>query len=187
MGFTAKIFNRRASDPRYQPDRVLDALALQKGQIVADVGSGGGYFSLQFANMVGKGGRVYAIDTNPKLLAFVRQSAIDKGLDNVETRLIKGDDLPFPEKALNLVFLRNVCHHLPHRVEYFKKVRNMLKVEGKVAIIEYTRSGAFRRVFRHYVPQETIFQEMHEAGYQIQEAFDFLPGQSFTIFTAEHE
>ena len=187
MGFAAKMFNRRASDPRYQPDRVLDALTLQKGQVVADVGSGGGYFSLRFANEVGKGGRVYAVDTNRKLLAFVRQSAIDKGLDNVETRLIEGDDLPLPEKALNLVFLRNVFHHLPHRVEYFKKVRNMLKAEGKVAIIEYTRSGAFRSVFRHYVPQETIIQEMHEAGYQIQEAFDFLPDQSFTIFAAEHE
>ena len=182
MSFSAKMFNRRASDPRYKPNRIIDALALQKGQVVADVGSGGGYFSLRFANAVGKEGRVYAVDTNPKMLEFVRQSAVDKELNNIETRLIEGNDLPLPEKALNLVFLRNVCHHLSNRVEYFKKVQNVLKPEGKVAIIEYTRSGVFRSVFRHYVPQETIKKEMHEAGYQIQEAFDFLPEQSFTIF-----
>jgi arsenite methyltransferase len=182
MSFTTKMFNRRASDPRYQPDRILSVLALQKGQVVADVGSGGGYFSLRFANAVGKEGRVYAIDSNPKLLAVVRQSAIDKGLDNIETRLIEGEDLPLPEKAVNLVFLRNVCHHLHHRIEYFKKVQNVLKPEGKVVIIEYTRRGVFRSLFRHYLPQVTILKEMCEAGYQIQEAFDFLPDQSFTIF-----
>lgn len=179
------MFNRRASDPRYQPDRILDVLALQKGQVVADVGSGGGYFSLRFANAVGKEGRVYAVDTNPKLLEVVRQSTLDKGLDNIETRLIEGDDLPLPEKALNLIFLRNVCHHLQHRIEYFKKVQNVLKPEGKVAIIEYARRGVFRSLFRHYIPQETILKEMYEAGYQIQEAFDFLPDQSFTIFLAK--
>ena len=187
MSFAAKMFNRRASDPRYKPDRIMDVLALQKGQVVADVGSGGGYFSLRFANAVGKEGRVYAVDTNPKMLEFVRQSAIEKELDNVETRLIEGDDLPFPERALNLVFLRNVCHHLPNRVDYFKKIRNMLKPEGKVAIIEYTRSGVFRSLFQHYVLQETIVNEMTDAGYQIWKAFDFLPDQSFTIFIVSNK
>ena len=187
MSFAAKMFNRRASDPRYKPNQIIGALALEKGQVVADVGSGGGYFSFRFANAVGKEGRVYAVDTNPKMLEFVRQSAIDKGLDNIEIQLIEGDVLSLPEKALNLVFLRNVCHHLSHRVEYFKKVQNVLKPEGKVAIIEYTRSGVFRSVFRHYIQQETIKEEMHEAGYQIQEAFDFLPDQSFTIFIVEHK
>jgi arsenite methyltransferase len=182
MPFEAKMFNRRASDPRYQPDKIMDALALQRRQVVADIGSGGGYFSLRFAHAVGKEGRVYAVDTNPKLLAFVRQSAIDKGLDNVETRLIEGDDLPLPQKTFDLIFLRNVCHHLSHRVKYFTNIQNVLKPEGKIAIIEYTRSGVFRRLFQHYVPQETIITEMNEAGYQMQNAFNFLPDQSFTIF-----
>jgi arsenite methyltransferase len=182
MNFEAKMFNRRASDPRYKPNRIMEALALQKGQFVADIGSGGGYFSLRFANAVGKEGRVYALDTNSKMLEFVRQSAKEKGMDNVETLLVEGEDLPLPEKTLNLVFMRNVCHHLPNRVEYFKKVKNLLKPEGRVAIIEYKRSGVFRRIFRHYVPQEIIINEMNEAGFQMKKTFDFLPDQSFTIF-----
>jgi len=182
MSFEAKMFNRRAFDPKYKPNRIMEVLALQKGQVVADIGSGGGYFSLRFANAVGKEGRVYAVDTNPKMLEFVRQNTKEKGIDNVETLLVEGDDLPLPEKALNLIFMRNVCHHLPNRVEYFKKVKNLLKPEGKIVIIEYRHSGVFRRIFRHYVPQKNIINEMNEAGYKIKETFDFLPDQSFTIF-----
>ena len=184
MSFEAKMFNRRTSDPRYKPDRIVEALALQKGQFVVDIGSGGGYFSLRFAEAVGKEGRVYAVDTNPKMLEFVRQSAKEKGIDTVETLLVEGDDLSLPEKGLNLVFMRNVCHHLQNRVEYFKKVKYLLKPEGKVAIIEYKRSGIFRRLFGHYIPQEIIVNEMNEAAYQIKENFNFLPDQSFTIFSA---
>lgn len=181
MSFKAKMFNRRASDPKYKPNRIIEALSLRKGQFVADIGSGGGYFSLRFADAVGKEGRVYAVDTNPKMLEFVRQSTKEKGIDNVETLLVEGDDLPLPEQTLNLFFMRNVCHHLPNRVEYFKNVKKLLKPEGKVAIIEYRCSGVFRRIFRHYVPQEIIINEMKEAGYKIKETFDFLPDQSYTI------
>ena len=182
MSFEARMFNRRASDPRYKPDRILETLALQRGEIVADIGSGGGYFSLRFANAIGQEGKVYAVDTNPKMLEFVRQRANEKGMYNVVTLLVKGDDLPLPEKALNLVFMRNVCHHLPNRVEYFQKIKKSLKPEGRIAIIEYRRSGVLRGLFRHYVPQEIILDEASEAGYKTKESFDFLPDQSFTIF-----
>ena len=60
------MFNRKASDPKNKPDEILEALELQQGQRVADIGAGGGYFSLRFAEAVGKDGRVFAVDTNPK-------------------------------------------------------------------------------------------------------------------------
>ena len=186
MSFQAKMFNRRAADPKYQPDRILEVLALQKGQVVADIGSGGGYFSFRFARAVGHQGRIYALDTNVSMLEYVHRSAAEQGFDNIETRLIDADDLPLPENALDVVFLRNVCHHLPDRRVYFSKIKQLLKLDGKVAIIEYKPGvGLFRRLFQHYVPLQTIIQEMHEAGYQIHASFDFLPDQSFTIFIAD--
>jgi len=50
----AMMFNMAASNPRNKPDEVLYVLRLQQGQMVADIGAGGGYFSLRLAEIVGK-------------------------------------------------------------------------------------------------------------------------------------
>jgi len=182
----AEIFNRKASDPKNKPDEILEALALQQGQMVADIGAGGGYFSLRFAEAVGKNGRVFGVDTNPNFLEFIKNSAKEKGLNNIEVILAMEDNPTLPEQSMDLIFMRNVCHHLSNRVEYFKKLKDALKPEGRIAIIEYRASGgrfSFHRKFGHYVPKETIIAEMKDAGYRLEKDLDFLPEQSFIIFS----
>jgi len=185
----AEMFNKKASDPKNKPDQVLEALRLRSGQTVADIGAGGGYFSLRFADAVGRQGRVFAVDTDLGFLEFIKNSAKEKGLDNVETILATEDELPLPRGSLDLVFMRNVTHHLPNRVNYFRKLKDMLKPTGRIAIIEYRRGGgfSFHRMFGHFVPKEVIVTEMRKAGYQLKEDFDFLPEQSFTIFSTHNE
>ncbi len=181
----AKMFNKKASDPKNKPNQILETLALRPGQNIADIGAGGGYFSLRFADAVGKEGQVYAVDTDAGFLEFIRNSAMEKGLNNFKTVLAAEDKLTLPEKSLDFIFLRNVYHHLPNRVEYFRNLAGSLKPEGKVVIIEYKRGGlfSFRRIFGHYVPRKIIVEEMNQAGYQLEQEFDFLPKQSFTIFS----
>jgi len=188
MNFQSKMFNRKASDPKNKPDQILKALALQPGQNVADIGAGGGYFSLSFAEAVGRKGRVFAVDTNSGFLEFIKESTKERGLDNVETFLATEDGMTLPE-SVNLIFMRNVCHHISNRVEYFTKLKEKLKPEGRIAIIEYKRGGgfSFHRMFGHFVPKEIIVAEMNKAGYRLKENFDFLPEQSFTIFSLPNE
>ena len=180
----AKLFNKKASDPKNKPQDVLDSLRIKKGSKIADIGAGGGYFSLRFADAVGREGKIYAVDTNPEFLEFIRNYAKEKGLDNVETILAAGDNLNLPEGSIDLIFVRNVYHHLQNRVEYFRKLKILLKPEGRVAIIEYKAGGffSFHAIFGHYVKREVIAEEMEKAGYMADENFDFLPEQSFTIF-----
>ena len=181
----AKMFNKKASDPRNKPDQILEALELRQGQNVADIGAGGGYFCLRFAEAVERKGKVYAVDTNPRFLEFIKNGAKEKRLNNVKTILVVGENLALPEGGLDLVFMRNVCHHLTNRVEYFRKLKRFLKREGRVAIIEYKRAKpfTFRGMFEHYVPRESIIKETKEAGYRVKQEFGFLPEQSFTIFS----
>jgi len=181
----AKMFNKKASDPRNKPDQIVEAIALKPGQSIADIGSGGGYFSLRFAEIVGKEGRVYAIDTKAEFLGYVKSSAKEKGLDNVIPTLVLGDKLDLPENSLDFIFMRNVTHHIPSRVEYFKNLKLFLKPDGMVIIIEYKKGKpfTFRGIFGHDVPKEIITREMEEAGYQLEREFDFLPEQHFTIYS----
>ncbi|MCK4713973.1 MAG: methyltransferase domain-containing protein, partial [Candidatus Aenigmarchaeota archaeon] len=166
-----------------RPDEILKALALKPGEKVADIGSGGGYFTLRFAEAVGRKGRVYAVDTNPGFLEFIENSAREKGLDNIETVLVKEGEPALPEGSLDLVFTRSVYHHLPGRIKYFRNLMPALKPDGRVVVLEYTRGGFFRRIFGHYVDQETIVKEMESAGYKVEKKFEFLPEQSFTVFS----
>lgn len=182
----AKMFNRKASNSRNKPNQILEALALQSGQHIADIGAGGGYFSLRFADVVGREGKVYAIDTSPDFLEFISKSATEKGLNNVETILATEDNVTLPKGSLDLIFLRNVYHHLSNRIEYIKKLGSVLKSDGRIAIIEYKKGGrlfSFHRMCGHYVPRESIVKEMEEARYRLIKEFNFLPEQSFTIFS----
>jgi len=184
MILQAKMFNRRASNPKNKPDQILKTLALQPEQNVADIGAGGGYFSLRFAELVGREGKVFAVDTNSKFLEFIKNSAREKGLANVETVLVTEKGLTLPENV-DLVFMRNVCHHIPNRLEYFRKLKDFLKPGGRIAIVEYrsAKRFSFRGMFGHYVPKVTVIKEMNEVGYQLHEDLDFLLEQSFTIFS----
>ncbi|MEM3623637.1 MAG: class I SAM-dependent methyltransferase [Candidatus Bathyarchaeia archaeon] len=182
----AEMFNKKAADPKNKPNEIIEALGLQQGQKVADIGAGGGYFALRFAEAVGKDGRVFAVDTNPKFLEYIRHCAKRNGFENIETIFAAEDAPNLPDKSIDLIFMRNVCHHLTNRMEYFKKLKNALKSNGRIAIIEYSSSGgrfSFHRKFGHYVPKEIIMAEMEEAGYKLMNDLDFLLEQSFMIFS----
>ncbi len=184
MAMKAKMFNRQAADPKSKPDDILKALAVQKGQKVADIGAGGGYFAVRFADAVGGQGRVYAVDIDSGKLEFIKKSAAEKGAGNIETVLVGKEAVPLPEKV-DLIFLRNVYHHIPNRVEYFSKLQELLKPGGRIAIVEHKGGGGFHSLFEHRVSGETIVEEMTRAGYSVTETLDMLPKQSFTIFSLE--
>jgi len=106
-------------------------------------------------------------------------------LDNVTPALVSGDKLDLPKNSLDFIFMRNVTHHIPSRVEYFKNLKVFLKPDGRIIIIEYKKGKpfTFRGIFGHGVPKEIITREMEEAGYLLEKEFDFLPDQHFTIYS----
>lgn len=108
-----KMLNREASSPGNKPVKVIETLGIGEGNTIADLGSGGGYFTLSFARVAGRSGRVYALDKQPKNLDFIKRRADREGLHNIAFVLVKDDRMELPESGLDLVFTRNVFHHLP--------------------------------------------------------------------------
>ena len=66
-----KLLNKEASSPRNRPGEIIRCLKIQDGFTVADIGSGGGFFTLEFARIVGSSGKIYAIDEIEILLLRV--------------------------------------------------------------------------------------------------------------------
>ena len=178
----AKRLNRKASDPKNMPDKVIEAIDLKHGMSIADIGAGGGYYCLRFADIAGKKGKVYAVDKNKRYLDSIRYFANGRGLNNIVTILPERSNINLPDKGLDYIFMRNVTHHLPARAAYFSRLRSYLKSNGQIIIIDYDRKRFWKRSSSHYLPRKTIINEMDEAGYEIFREFDFLPEQNFIIF-----
>jgi arsenite methyltransferase len=179
-----KMLNREASSPKNRPKEIVESLQIQEGYEIADIGSGGGYFTLEFARKVGKRGKVYAVDTQLKNLDFIRRQSEQKGLNNIAFILVTGNGMNLPEAGLNLVFVRNAFHHLPEPAKYFSNLKKFLKPNGKVAVIEHKPKGGFSFVamFKHYTPVTAILHEMEDAGFFLTQSFEFLSGQTFNLF-----
>ena len=177
-----RMLNRRAAGA--SPERVIDSLGVSEGDIVADIGSGGGYYSLAFGRRVGETGRVYAIDTEEQNLAYVKQQAEEQAIHSIATVLSGGDEIQLPQASIDLIFTRNIVHHLSEPVAYFAALKRFLKPDGRVAVIDYRKQRGFSFValFRHYVSEETILELMEQARSERVERFDFLAGQSFNVF-----
>lgn len=185
----AEMFNRKADSSKSKPDDILKVLNLKPGSKIADIGSGGGYFTLRFAEISGKGGAVFAVDTNKEYLDYIKEAAKQKNLENINYVLAQEEQLDIPDKAFDLMFFRNVYHHLEDRVEYMRSLKPKLKTSGRVAIIEYLPGKgtwlSFRRMFGHNVPKEKIAEELGLAGFNKIEEYNFLPEQSFTVYAAK--
>lgn len=180
----AEMFNKRAAKPKFKAHQIIETLELKNGQTIADIGSGGGYFTYEFAKAVGEKGKIYAVDTNQEFLEFIKIEATKQRLSNIITVLTTSAHLDLPKHTFDYIFMRNMTHHLSNRVKYFKGLKETLKSDGKVAVIEYDGRGwfSFHKIYGHFIPQKTIINEMKEAGYKIFKSYDLLPEQSFTIF-----
>jgi predicted methyltransferase len=167
-------------DEWQQPERVVADLGLAPGAKVADLGSGGGYFTFRLAHAVGPAGRVYAVDVDAGMNEHVAGEAAEQGLANVTTVLAATDDPKLPERV-DLVFNCNTYHHLENRAAYFRAVRERyLAPGGRVAIVEFEPEK-----FSHSTARETIDQEMTAAGFRLVKAFDYLERQHFLVYAAE--
>ena len=66
--YKLNMLNKKAASLEIRPVEVLKSLNIHNGDIIGDIGTGGGYFTFEFSRKVGKNGRVYAIDTSQKSL-----------------------------------------------------------------------------------------------------------------------
>ena len=175
---------------RYQkPAEVIDALKLKPGMAVADLGSGSGYFTRRFIEAVTETGMVYAVDVEPEMLAYAKESVIHMHTAyTAEFILAQPDNPKLPFASVDLLFVCNTIHHLENRSKYFSDLKSSLKPGARIAIIDFypdERSGDLGFPKHHLVARDTIIQEMAVAGYQLAREHSFLPKQYFLEFAAK--
>lgn len=176
----AQVFDDPKRDAWQKPHEVIQALKLKPDAIIADIGSGTGYFSARFAHMVPKG-RVYGLDTEPDMVKYLAERAKREGLKNITAVQAKPGDPRLPEKA-DLVILVDVYHHIEVRERYFRQLQNALKSGGSVAIIDFRMDSPDGPPKAARIAPDRVKAELEKAGYVLDAEHTFLPNQYFLVF-----
>jgi ubiquinone/menaquinone biosynthesis C-methylase UbiE len=166
-----------------KPDEVMAKLGLQTGDVVADIGSGSGYFTVRFARAVGPRGKVYAVDIDPEMLDYLRRRAQMDNLKNIQLVHASPHDPQLPPSALNLVFICDTLHHISERSSYFPLLAKALRPGGRLVNIDfYKRPLPLGPPVAEKIDKAEMIEEAKEAGFHVEQDFDFLPYQYFLVF-----
>ncbi len=175
-----KTLDDPARDAWQMPSRVIDALHLVRGQTVADVGAATGYFTLALAKSP-TAPRVFAVDVEPSMVAYVRERAAAEGLGNVTA--VQADvhraNLPYP---VDVVLLVDTYRYLSNRVSYFTTLRLRMKQTARLAVIEARPGAPATSAEESRLTPEQISSELAKAGFLLETQHDFLPRQHFLVY-----
>ncbi len=130
------IDRMNAAERDLKVDEVIAKLKLKPGDIVADIGSGSGSFTVPFAKAVAPNGIVYAVDIDKDMLSYVADRGKKEGVTNIKTVLGEFDDPKLPVKDVDVAFFHRVLHMIEHRQLYLNNTVPYLKKDGRVVIID---------------------------------------------------
>jgi len=172
-------WEKRQND-RQPPDKVMDAIGIEPGMIIGEVGAGRGRYVVHMAVRTGPGGKVFAEDIDAEALNYLKYRCEHDNITNVVTILGEVTNPKLPEGMMDVIYMINSYHHISDVVPLMKNIIPSLKPGGKFVIIENEpgKSGWNS----HTTPKEKLLRETKEAGFQLVKMIDILDEDMIYVF-----
>ncbi|MEJ1931854.1 class I SAM-dependent methyltransferase [Nostoc sp. NIES-2111] len=183
MGHTgAGWLERPSREAEEQPSTLINSLNLQADDVVADIGAGTGYISLQIAPLL-TAGKVFAVDIQPEMLEILEFLKQEKNITNVEPILATSDNPHLPPDSVDLALMVDAYHEFEYPREVMQGIVNALKPGGRVVLVEYRGGNPFIMIKRlHKMTQKQVREEMAIVGLTWRETKNVLPQQHLMVF-----
>jgi arsenite methyltransferase len=177
--------------------------ALREGEVVLDLGSGGGIDVLLSARRVGPTGKAYGLDTTDEMLALAEANKGESGLTNVE--FLRGDieQVPLPDASVDVVISNCVINLAADKDRVLREAFRVLKPGGRFAVSDVVVKGELPAALRHSMEawvgciagalSETEYRDKLKAAgfenvdvevtrvYDVEEARAFLAGKGLQV------
>lgn len=160
------------------PRQILGKLEIAQGMQVGDLGCGSaGYFTMIAAELVGKSGKVYAVDIQKSVLAAITSLYRMNGLSNIETVWsnleIYGGTKAIADNSLDIALLVNILFQSDKKAEIFKETARMIKPEGTLLVIDWKMTGApMGPAPEHRFKKEEAIEWAKQNGLTLKEDFE---------------
>ena len=169
-------------DAWQQPEKVMDALGIAEGSVVADLGAGGGWFTIRLARRVGPNGRVYAEDVQRQMIESIERRVNRENLRNITTILGTSRDprLPAPVDAVLVV---GVYNEMEEPVVLLRNLAADLKPNGRIGIVDFKKDGfGPGPALEERVDPERVIRDAEAAGLRLIKRETFLRYQYMLVF-----
>lgn len=172
-----------------KPDVIMDALGIADGARVADLGAGGGWFTIRLARRVGPNGVVYAQDIQTQMIEAINRRVQQEGLVNVRTILGTPTDPRLPTGELDAVLIVDAYREMdePSRPqviqELLQRIAKALKPTGRVGIVDFLPGdGGPGPAAEDRVKPETVITTVEASGLRFQSRENVPPFQYLLVF-----
>jgi len=167
-----------AQSPRASLDssRIFEALAIERGQTVGEIGAGGGELTLEVARHVGTDGKVLTSELGANRLSGLQRAVKSSGQPQITVVDGEPNKKNFPDSCCDAIFMRNVYHHFADPRAMNASIFRSLKPGGRVAVVDFEpgrgRPEATRPQDRadndsHGTTPASVARELEEAGFEV--------------------
>ena len=167
------------------PTRLMRVLDLNPSAVVADIGSGTGFFTFRLAELVPHG-RVYSVEVQQSLVDTLGARAQRNGFRNVTPVLGSVSDPALPKNRIDLALIVSSYHEFSFPKEMVSAIKASLKPEGRLVIVEYRQEDETSPISDgHRMSERQIRYEIESLGFEWRETRDVLPRQHVMIFSLD--
>ena len=161
----------------------MDELGIGEASVVADIGAGGGWFTVRLADRVGPNGKVYAEDIQPEMIESIRRRIEREGFQTrVETVTGTPSDPKIP-RPVDAALIVDAYHEMEAPVVLLRNVAKTLKPDGRLGIVEHTKNGGGPGPpLEERVDPERIIRDATAAGLRLHSRPTFLRYQYMLVF-----
>jgi ubiquinone/menaquinone biosynthesis C-methylase UbiE len=136
LGFRLMALSYKFRDLRLPRLNILEEVGIKPGFHVLDYGCGPGSYIIPLAQLVGKSGKIHALDIHPLAIKKVQNIASKKQLANVET-ILSDCQTGLPDNSLDVVLLYDIFHHLSDPDGVLKELHRVLKPDGILSFSDH--------------------------------------------------
>lgn len=182
------LFNNPRRERWERTSKIIEALPLKKGDSIADVGAGPGYYSFKFSQIVGDEGRVYAVEVNPRHIEYLSGVVSKEGFSNIKVVRSRDNDVQLAE-PVDMAFLGSLYHVVysylseEERVDFIESIKKVLKPDGTLAIVDNALVRDSTLPYHGpYIAKELIIEQMKFYGFQLTAVEQFIPQRYMLLF-----
>jgi ubiquinone/menaquinone biosynthesis C-methylase UbiE len=173
---------RQEREQEENTTQLLKNLAVQPGMAIADIGAGSGYHSTLLSKMVGNG-KVYAVDVEREMIAFLNERIKREGKKNIIPVLSTEKTVSLPANSMDLMLLVDVYHEFSFPYEMAQSMLEALKPGGKLVLVEFRAEDPNVPIKTiHKMSQQQAVKEFKAAGFSFEKNISNLPWQHCLIF-----